>query len=174
MQFQMMTEVILAQIKNNPEYIKSLTPTVIESCTGIPEDEIQPELVLRIQDNPELIRSLTPETIKSFTGILKDENSFQSAKVKPVIQNQQSSQLMTKPVSNAVISIEKSHQTLVNRVQELEERFLNQESRILGIEAVTSKMNFSDNGNILTMMQLAETGFQEWNDPEEDIYNDEA
>jgi hypothetical protein len=24
------------------------------------------------------------------------------------------------------------------------------------------------------MMQLAETGFQEWNDPEEDIYNDEA
>ena len=23
------------------------------------------------------------------------------------------------------------------------------------------------------MMQLAETGFQEWNDPEEDIYNDE-
>jgi hypothetical protein len=28
------------------------------------------------------------------------------------------------------------------------------------------------NGNILTMMQLAETGFQEWNDSEEDIYND--
>lgn len=26
----------------------------------------------------------------------------------------------------------------------------------------------------LTMMQLAETGFHEWNDPEEDIYNDEA
>lgn len=26
----------------------------------------------------------------------------------------------------------------------------------------------------LTMMQLAETGFAEWNDPEEDIYNDEA
>jgi hypothetical protein len=26
----------------------------------------------------------------------------------------------------------------------------------------------------MKMMQLAETGFQEWNDPEEDIYNDEA
>lgn len=26
----------------------------------------------------------------------------------------------------------------------------------------------------ITMMQLAETGFQEWNDPEEDIYNNEA
>lgn len=26
----------------------------------------------------------------------------------------------------------------------------------------------------VTMMQLAETGFQEWNDPEEDIYKDEA
>lgn len=24
----------------------------------------------------------------------------------------------------------------------------------------------------VTMMQLAETGFQEWNDPEEDIYNE--
>ena len=26
----------------------------------------------------------------------------------------------------------------------------------------------------LTMMQLSETGFQEWNDPEEDIYNVES
>jgi hypothetical protein len=26
----------------------------------------------------------------------------------------------------------------------------------------------------LTMIQLAETGFAEWNDPEEDIYNDET
>lgn len=26
----------------------------------------------------------------------------------------------------------------------------------------------------MNMMQLSETGFQEWNDPEEDIYNDEA
>jgi hypothetical protein len=25
----------------------------------------------------------------------------------------------------------------------------------------------------IAMMQLAETGFQEWNDPEEDIYNDD-
>ncbi|MBJ7295996.1 MAG: hypothetical protein JHC73_06650, partial [Dolichospermum sp.] len=141
---------------------------------GIPEDEIQPELILRNQDNPELIRSLTPETIKSFTGIPKDENRFQSAKVKPVIQNQQSSQLMTKPVSNAVISVEESSQTLVNRVKELEERILNQESKILEIEAFTSKIKLADNGNILTMMQLAETGFQEWNDSEEDIYNDEA
>lgn len=26
----------------------------------------------------------------------------------------------------------------------------------------------------MAMMQLAQTGFQEWNDPEEDIYNDET
>lgn len=25
----------------------------------------------------------------------------------------------------------------------------------------------------IAMMQLAETGFKEWNDPEEDIYNDD-
>ena len=66
---------------------------------------------------------------------------------------------MTKTISNAIISVE-SYQTLVNQVKQLEERILNQESKILRIEAVTSKMNFSDNG------------FQEWNDPEEDIYND--
>lgn len=28
--------------------------------------------------------------------------------------------------------------------------------------------------NIFPIMQLAETGFAEWNDPEEDIYNDVA
>ena len=81
---------------------------------------------------------------------------------------------MTNPVSNAVISVKESHQTLANPVKELEERILNQESKILGIEAFTSKMKLADNDNILTMMQLAETGFQEWNDPEEDIYNNEA
>ncbi len=172
--FQIITEGILGKIKHDPKFINFLTPAFIESCTGIPEDKIPPELISRIKDNPQLIRSLSPETIKFFTGIPKDENSFQCAKVEPIIQNQQSSQLMTKPVSNAVISIEESHQTLVNRVQELEERILNQESKILGIEAFTSKMKLADNGNTLTIMQLAETGFQEWNDPEEDIYNDQA
>jgi hypothetical protein len=103
----------------------------------------------------------------------RDKYSFQNTKVKPVIQNQQSSQLMTEPVSSGIISVE-SYQILVNRVKELEDRILNQESKILKIEAFTSKMKLADNGNILTMMQLAETGFQEWNDPEEDIYNDEA
>ncbi|MTJ55469.1 hypothetical protein FJR38_23710 [Anabaena sp. UHCC 0253] len=80
---------------------------------------------------------------------------------------------MTKPISSGIISVE-NYQILVNRVKELEDRILNQESKILGIEAFTSKMKLADHGNILTMMQLAETGFQEWNDPEEDIYNDEA
>ncbi|CAD0226777.1 MULTISPECIES: hypothetical protein [Planktothrix] len=28
--------------------------------------------------------------------------------------------------------------------------------------------------NVFPIMQLAETGFAEWNDPEEDIYNDVA
>ncbi|WP_217360052.1 DUF6334 family protein [Anabaena sp. UHCC 0253] len=171
--FQMMTEVILGQIKESPKFINFLNPALINSCTGIPEDEIQPELISKIKDNPELIRSLTPTTIKSFTGIPKDENSFQGAKVEPFVQNQQLSQIMTKPISSGIISVE-NYQILVNRVKELEDRILNQESKILGIEAFTSKMKLADHGNILTMMQLAETGFQEWNDPEEDIYNDEA
>ena len=32
--------------------------------------------------------------------------------------------------------------------------------------------NDSQNLDTLTFMQLAETGFSEWHDPEEDIYND--
>ncbi|MBE9230274.1 hypothetical protein IQ231_00810 [Cuspidothrix issatschenkoi LEGE 03284] len=56
--------------------IHFLTPLLIESCTGIPEAEIQPELISRIKDNPELIRSLTPETIKSFTGIVNIQDHY--------------------------------------------------------------------------------------------------
>lgn len=56
-------------IKENPESIHFLTPVLIESCTGIPEAEIQPELISRIIENPELIRSLTAETIQSFSPI---------------------------------------------------------------------------------------------------------
>jgi len=86
--FQIITEGFLGKIKHDPKFINFLTPAFIESCTGIPEDKIPPELISRIKDNPELIRSLSPETIKSFTGIPKDENSFEGAKVEPVIQNQ--------------------------------------------------------------------------------------
>ena len=75
-QFQRMTEIILGKIKENPEVIHFLTPLLIESCTGIPEAEIQPELISRIKDNPELIRSLTPETIKSFTGIVNIQDHY--------------------------------------------------------------------------------------------------
>jgi hypothetical protein len=41
-------------------------------------------------------------------------------------------------------------------------------------ELVALMADIEERVETVTMMQLAETGFQEWNDPEEDIYNDEA
>ncbi|TVP61260.1 MAG: hypothetical protein EA343_14755 [Nodularia sp. (in: Bacteria)] len=39
-------------------------------------------------------------------------------------------------------------------------------------ELITLISEIEERLETVTMMQLAETGFQEWNDPEEDIYND--
>lgn len=45
----------------------------------------------------------------------------------------------------------------------------------LSIQEQTSLMKaFEERLESLTLMQLAETGFQDWNDPEEDIYNVES
>ncbi len=44
----------------------------------------------------------------------------------------------------------------------------------LPIEQILTLMSeVEENLSSIAMMQLAETGFQEWNDPEEDIYNDD-
>ncbi|WP_445634786.1 50S ribosomal protein L7/L12 [Nostoc sp. DSM 114161] len=41
----------------------------------------------------------------------------------------------------------------------------------LGLEELIKLMSeIEERLEIMTMMQLAETGFQEWNNPEEDIY----
>jgi hypothetical protein len=41
-------------------------------------------------------------------------------------------------------------------------------------QAISSllKSSINENRDVFPIMQLAETGFAEWNDPEEDIYND--
>ncbi|MDB9372276.1 hypothetical protein [Nodularia sphaerocarpa] len=39
-------------------------------------------------------------------------------------------------------------------------------------ELITLMSEIEERLETVKMMQLAETGFQEWNDPEEDIYND--
>jgi hypothetical protein len=44
----------------------------------------------------------------------------------------------------------------------------------LPIEQILTLMSeVEENLSSIAMMQLAETGFPEWNDPEEDIYNDD-
>lgn len=45
----------------------------------------------------------------------------------------------------------------------------------LSIEELVALMaEIEEKIETMNMMQLSETGFKEWNDPEEDIYNDEA
>jgi hypothetical protein len=41
-------------------------------------------------------------------------------------------------------------------------------------QAISSllKLSINENRDVFPIMQLAETGFAEWNDPDEDIYND--
>ncbi|WP_341529738.1 hypothetical protein WKK05_10695 [Nostoc sp. UHCC 0302] len=39
-------------------------------------------------------------------------------------------------------------------------------------ELITLIAEIEEKLETVRIMQLAETGFQEWNDPEEDIYND--
>lgn len=41
-------------------------------------------------------------------------------------------------------------------------------------EQVALFEDLEDRLETLTLMQLAETGFQEWNEPEEDIYSNES
>lgn len=41
-------------------------------------------------------------------------------------------------------------------------------------EQITLIEDLEERLETLTMMQLAETGFSEWNEPEEDIYNVES
>ncbi|MBH8564079.1 type II toxin-antitoxin system Phd/YefM family antitoxin [Nostoc sp. CENA67] len=89
----------------------------------------------------------------------KHSEVFDKAAIEPVLLTKQSQ-------PSHVIMSAKSYEKLINRLKELEDMVLVQtaeaalsQSKMVGTEVFTS-----------TMMQLAETGFQEWNDPEEDIY----
>lgn len=80
-----------------------------------------------------------------------------------------------------VLTSAKSYQKLIDRVKELEDMVSGQvaetdisQSKMVARKVSTSTLTHLTNSDILTMMQLAETGFQEWNDPEEDIYNEET
>jgi hypothetical protein len=59
--------------------------------------------------------------------------------------------------------------TNLNNIEEIKTIILQ-----LPIEQILKLMSqLEENISSIAMMQLAETGFQEWNDPEEDIYNDD-
>ena len=61
--------------------------------------------------------------------------------------------------------------------QRIEALSFEHERNLLGDKQEVSllvKLLTDEELNVFPIMQLAETGFAEWNDPEEDIYNDVA
>ena len=61
--------------------------------------------------------------------------------------------------------------------QRIEALLFERERNLLGDKqgvSLLAKSLTDEELNVFPIMQLAETGFAEWNDPEEDIYNDVA
>ena len=61
--------------------------------------------------------------------------------------------------------------------QRIEALLFEHERNLLGDKqgvSLLAKSLTDEELNVFPVMQLAETGFAEWNDPEEDIYNDVA
>ena len=61
--------------------------------------------------------------------------------------------------------------------QRIEALLFEREQNLLGDKqgvSLLAKSLTDEELNVFPVMQLAETGFAEWNDPEEDIYNDVA
>ena len=61
--------------------------------------------------------------------------------------------------------------------QRIEALSFEREQNLLGDKqgvSLLAKLLTDEELNVFPIMQLAETGFAEWNDPEEDIYNDVA
>ena len=69
---------------------------------------------------------------------------------------------------NTIAKLNQLHEPMLQEVDDFIDSLLLQKHVQQDSNPITYDMNVRE------MMQLAETGFSEWNDPEEDIYNDAA
>ena len=73
---------------------------------------------------------------------------------------------------NTLAKLNQLPEPLLQEVNNFIDSLLLKENQTISPQTPTDKINLSQYPDTFNLMQLAETGFSEWNDPEEDIYND--
>ena len=73
---------------------------------------------------------------------------------------------------NTLAKLNQLSEPLLQEVNNFIDSLLLKENQTISPQTPTDNINLSQDPDTFNLMQLAETGFSEWNDPEEDIYND--
>ena len=73
---------------------------------------------------------------------------------------------------NTLAKLNQLSEPLLQEVNNFIDSLLLKENQTISPKTPTDNINLSQDPDTFNLMQLAETGFSEWNDPEEDIYND--
>ena len=73
---------------------------------------------------------------------------------------------------NTLAKLNQLSEPLLQEVNNFIDSILLKENQTISPKTTTDNINLSQDPDAFNLMQLAETGFSEWNDPEEDIYND--
>ena len=73
---------------------------------------------------------------------------------------------------NTLAKLNQLSEPLLQEVNNFIDSLLLQQNQNISPKTPTDNINLSQDSDTFNLMQLAETGFSEWNDPEEDIYND--
>lgn len=73
---------------------------------------------------------------------------------------------------NTLAKLNQLSEPLLQEVNNFIDSLLLQQNQNISPKTPTNNTNLSQEPDTFNLMQLAETGFSEWNDPEEDIYND--
>jgi hypothetical protein len=71
---------------------------------------------------------------------------------------------------NTLAKLNQLSEPLLQEVNNFIDSLLLQQTKNISPKTPTNNINLSQEPDTFNLMQLAETGFSEWNDPEEDIY----
>ncbi len=72
---------------------------------------------------------------------------------------------------NTLAKLNQLSEPLLQEVNNFIDSLLLQQNQNISPKTPTNNTNLSQEPDTFNLMQLAETSFSEWNDPEEDIYN---
>ena len=71
---------------------------------------------------------------------------------------------------NTLAKLNQLSEPLLQEVNNFIDSLLLNENQTISPQTSTDNINLSQDPDTFNLMQLAETGFSEWNDPEENIY----